>query len=234
VAEPAPRLETVTHKSDTVPTMRLQQGLIAMLAAFSILATFGCGDQGAPPPPRAEALVAPGRITRAGRQTPEGVTLQLWRAVQVGDAASAAGFYDSRVLKAIGFDRVSGALAQQRDQLEVLRPKTISGATTALGVEVVVKGENTVAGTREPTSHVLSFLLRRSPQGWRVAYDTLLGDALPAYVYSQVQERVAPGSNKPTPEAQIAARKIGDLYRGLFSPSSDQPQAREQSTARQR
>jgi hypothetical protein len=151
------------------------------------------------------------------------VTLQLWRAVQVGDAASAAGFYDARVLKAIGFDRVSGALAQQRPTLEVLRPKVITGTKTALGTEVVVKGENTVAGTREAKTKVLSFLLRRSPEGWRVAYDTLLGDALAAYVYSLVQERVAPGSNKATPEAQIAARKIGDLYRGLFSPSSEQP-----------
>ena len=205
--------------------MRLgvRHGLTLTLASFLILGTFGCGDQAAPPVPRTEALVDPAQITRAGRQTPEGVTLQLWRAVQVGDAASAAGFYDTRVLNAIGFDRVSGALAQQRSTLEVLRPKVIAGTKTALGTEVVVKGENTVAGTREPKTKVLSFLLRRSPEGWRVAYDTLLGDALAAYVYSLVQERVAPGSNKATPEAQIAARKIGDLYRGLFSPSSEQP-----------
>jgi hypothetical protein len=137
----------------------------------------------------------------------------------VGDAASAAGFYDPHVLEAIGFTRVSGALSQQRSTLEVLKPNILSTNRTALGVEVIVQGKNVVQGTRESGTELLSFLFRRTPDGWRVGYDTLLGEALPAYVYSQVQEQVAPGSNKPSPRAQIAARRIGDLYRGLFSPT---------------
>jgi hypothetical protein len=150
------------------------------------------------------------------------VLLQLWRAVQVGNAASAAGFYDQRVLRAIGFGKVSGALAQERSHLEVIRPTNITGSRTPLGFEVVVKGENTVEGTRATKTEVFSFLFRRSPGGWRVAYDTLLGGALPAYVYSLVQEQVAPGSNAPSPEAQIAARRISDRYRELLSPEVEQ------------
>jgi hypothetical protein len=190
---------------------------VALSACFAVVAS-GCGGDSSQPLPHTQALVEPAQISRAGQKSPKGVLLKLWRAVQVGDAASAAGFYDPRVLQAIGFGRVSGSLAQQRSALEVLRPTKVTVGRTALGLEAVVEGENTVQGTRENKNEVFSFLLRRNPEGWRVAYDTLLGDALPAYVYSLVQERVAPGSNTPSPQAQIAARRISDLYRGLSSP----------------
>jgi hypothetical protein len=147
----------------------------------------------------------------------------------VGDAAAAAGFYDERVLGAIGFVRISGALAQQREHLEVLRPDRLTATRTALGVEVVVKSDNTVEGTRESKTELLSFLLRRSPEGWRVAYDTLLGDALPAYVYSLVQDRIAPNSKTPSPQARLAAQRISDLYRGLFAPKSEKPKRQKKA-----
>jgi hypothetical protein len=198
-----------------IAATRAAFGLVTCIAA--LVAVAGCGDKEQRPLPHAEALVEPAQIERAGRTSPRGVLLQLWRAVQVGNAASAAAFYDQRVLQEIGFGRISGALAQQRSRLEVLRPTNITGSRTPLGYEVVVKGQNTVEGTRSDKTEVFSFLLRRSDGGWRVAYDTLLGEALPAYVYSLVQERVAPGSNAPSPEAQIAARRISDLYRGLLA-----------------
>jgi hypothetical protein len=175
--------------------------------------------------PHTQALVPQAQIAKAGPDSPGGVALKLWRAVQVGDAASAAGFYDRRVLRVIGFIRVSGALAQQRSLLEVLQPRILSANRTALGVEVVVKGKNVVGGTRQSRTELLSFLFRRNPAGWRVAYDTLLGDALPGYVYSHVQQQVAPGSNAPLAKAQVAASRISDLYRGLFSPQG-QPSVR--------
>ena len=181
--------------------------------------------------PHTLALVQPADIAKAGRNSPGGVALQLWRAVQVGDAASAAGFYDPRVLRVIGFVRVGGALSQQRSLLEVLKPTILSTNRTALGVEVIVQGKNVVKGTRESGTEVLSFLFRRNPEGWRVGYDTLLGDALPQYVYSQVQAQVAPGSNAPSPKAQIAAQRISNVYRGLFSPSlQQQPTKRKTKT----
>jgi hypothetical protein len=212
--------------------MALPKGPAVALAISLIALASACGDESSRPLPHADALVEPAQIARVGRNSPKGVLLQLWRAVQVGDAASAAGFYDQRVLRAIGFGRVSGALAQQRSQLEVLRPTEVTTSKTALGLEVVVKGENTVQGTREEKTQLYSFLFRRSPAGWRVAYDTLLGEALPAYVYSLVQERVAPGSNVPSPKAQIAARRITDLYRGLSAPQMEQLSRRGKASAR--
>jgi hypothetical protein len=210
--------------------MALPKRRAVVLAISFIALASACGDKSSQPLPHTEALVEPAQIARAGQNSPKGLLLQLWRAVQVGDAASAAGFYDERVLRAIGFGRVSGALAQQRTQLEVLRPAQITSSRTALGLEVVVKGHNTVGGTRESKTQLFSFLLRRAPEGWRVTYDTLLGEALPAYVYSIVQERVAPGSNTPSPQAQIAARRISDLYRGLSSPQAQRPKQRAKAS----
>jgi hypothetical protein len=182
----------------------------------------GCADDPTRPMPHTQALVEPAEIARVGRNSPKGILLQLWRSVQVGNAPSAAAFYERQVLRALGFQRISGALSQQRSHLEVLRPTSVTVSRTPLGLEVVVKAENMVEGTRAPTTEVFSFLLRRSSQSWRVAYDTLLGAALPGYIYSLVQQRVAPGSNTPAPEAQVAARKIGDLYRSLLSREVEQ------------
>jgi len=225
----APARATKAYKiagrgNDFVVIVATRASLALVIFVAALVAVAGCGnDEQSRPMPSAEALVEPAQIESAGRTTPRGVLLQLWRAVQVGNAASAAGFYDQRVLQEIGFGRISGALAQQRSRLEVLRPTNITGNRTPLGYEVVVKGQNTVEGTRSDKTEVLSFLFRLGDGGWRVAYDTLLGEALPAYVYSLVQERVAPGSNTPVPEAQIAARRISDLYRGLLAPEIEQP-----------
>lgn len=188
------------------------------------LLTSGCGDKAIPPMPHTQALVGPAQIARVGKNSPSGIALQLWRAVQVGDAASAAGFYHQRVLAAIGFATVSGALEQQHEHLEVLRPARLTQSHTPLGVEVVVKGDNTVDGTRENKTEVVSFLLRRDTLGWRIAYDTILSEALPAYVYSRVQDRVAPGSTTPSRQARMASQKIRDVYRGLFAPGNEQAQ----------
>jgi hypothetical protein len=128
------------------------------------------------------------------------------------------------VLRAIGFATISGALEQQHEHLEVLRPARLTQSRTPLGIEVVVKGDNTVNGTRENKTELVSFLLRRDTGGLRIAYDTLLSEALPAYVYSRVQDRVAPGSPTPSSQARMASQKIRDIYRGLFAPGSEQAQ----------
>ena len=206
------------------------RSVLPALALCVVMLNAGCGDDASRPLPSDSALVEPAQIAKAGSNSPQGVLLQLWRAVQVGNAASAAGFYDQRVLRAIGFGKVSGSLAQEREHLQVLRPANITGSKTPLGYEVVVKAENAVNGTRQQKTEVFSFLFRRSPEGWRVAYDTLLGGALPAYEYSLIQEQVAPGSNTPAPEAQIAARRISDRYRGLLSQEVEQPQPSKQGS----
>jgi hypothetical protein len=206
---------------------RVNRGVLWRLVAFRnaalacgmllVLVVTGCGSGSTRAMPHTEAFVRLTDIKGVGGGSPSAMTLRLWRAVQVGDAVSAASYYDHRVLRTIGLGRVSSALAQQRSHLEVLRPKILSVSQTPLGAEVVVKAMNMVQGTRENPIEIFSFVFRRASQGWRVAYDTLLGDSLSAYVEGQVQAQVAPGSSAPSPKAQIAGQRIGEEYRNLFS-----------------
>jgi hypothetical protein len=99
--------------------------------------------------PLSKALVRPADIARVSRDSPVSVVLRLWRSVQVGDAASSASYYDPRVLDSLGFAAVSGTLAQQRSNLEVLRPKVVSQSQTPIGRQIIVKADNKVGGTRQ-------------------------------------------------------------------------------------
>jgi hypothetical protein len=188
----------------------------ASAAALAAAWLTGCGASSAPMP-SGEALVRSADISRVSRESPAGVVLRLWRSVQVGDAASAASYYDPRVLDRLGFVDVSGTLAQQRSTLEVLRPKIVAESQTPIGRQIIVKADNKVGGTRQNPVTLFSFALRPSLEGWRVAYDTLLGDALPSYVQAKVQQQVAPGSQTPSPKAQIAGLRAAAEYRSLFS-----------------
>lgn len=151
------------------------------------------------------------QITQGRADSPAGITLQLWRAVQIGDIPAAVVLYHEKVRRAIGVGNMAGALAQQRSSIAVLRPQIISIKRTRVGVEVTVR-----ATSRGSSVGIQSFLLRRGFNGWSVAYDTLLGDALPSYVESVVQNRLAPGSKGPLPTAQLAAARTSATYRTLF------------------
>jgi hypothetical protein len=145
----------------------------------------------------------------------------LWQAVQVGDVPSAVGLYDPRVRGAVGFTTIAGTLAQQRSALAVLRPQIVSVSRTPLGLELVVRASSRGSGVG-----VQSFLLRHGSEGWRVAYDTLLGDALAGYVQIRVQHQVAPKSNVPDPRAQLAGERATLAYQALFAdklPSAANP-----------
>jgi hypothetical protein len=178
----------------------------------AVLALFGCSGKSTRESPTEQALVTQEQIESVSGSSPEGVVLQLWRTVQVGDVSSAFAFYHSKVRGAISPENMTGALAQQRSSLALLRPRILSGSRTPMGFEVIVSATSGGSGVG-----VQSFLLRRDLEGWRVAFDTLLGDALPTYVESRVHERVAPGSNTPSPVAQQAANRIAAVYRTLFA-----------------
>lgn len=192
--------------------------VIPLVAVMSLV---GCDGKTTKQTPAEEALVAKSEVTRARVDSPVGTALQLWKAVQVGDVPSAAAFYHPKVRQTIGFGTIVGVLGQQRVSLAVLHPRIMSVQRTPLGVQVVVGARSGGSGVG-----IQSFLLRRDPEGWRVAYDTLLGDGLSSYVESQVQSRVAPRSSSPSPIAQRAAQQARIAYQTLFLktlPSDAQP-----------
>jgi hypothetical protein len=185
---------------------------VAAVATVLLLlsAAPGCSGKSTNQSPAERALVTKAEITRAA-DSPLGTVLRLWRSVQVGDVPSAAGFYDPRVRRALGFNNVVGALARQRSTLALLRPRVVSVSRTPLGSEVIVAA--TSGGSGVGTQ---SFLLRHGQEGWRVAYDTLLGDALPGYVQSEAQRRIAPESDL-SPAAIRAGERANGVYRTLFA-----------------
>jgi hypothetical protein len=198
-----------------IATSRHSASRVGIASAFLSLVAVGvvgCAGKSTNETPTEEALVTRGEIARSGGNSPPGVVLQLWRTVQVGDVPSALSYYHPRVRSAVGLRNIVGVLAQQRSSLSVLRPRIVSVSRTPLGTEVVVSARSGGSGVG-----LLSFLLRNAEGGWRVAHDTLLGDALPGYVESAVQARVAPGSNAPSPVAQLAGVRASEVYRTLFA-----------------
>jgi uncharacterized protein YceK len=181
------------------------------VVAMSVIVVSGCSGTSTRSTPQDQALVTPVQIERNHPASPQGITLQLWRAVQIGDIPSAVVLYHAKVRRAIGDRNIAGALAQQRATVAVLGPKVLAVTPTGLGVEVILRA------TSEGSSvGIQSFLLRRDDGGWRVAYDTLLGDALPGFVQADVQNRLTPGSRAALREAQVAGARVAVRYRTLF------------------
>ena len=124
---------------------------------------------------------------------------------------AAVGFYDLRVRYALGFANLTAIFADQRASLGVLKPEIVSHVRTKLGDEVVVRALSDGSGVGTQ-----SFLLHRGAEGWRVRYDTLVGDTLSSYVEQKIENR-APGSSTPSLKAQRAARRYITMYRTLFA-----------------
>jgi hypothetical protein len=166
-------------------------------------------------------------IARVGADSPAGVVLRLWRAVQVGDIPSAVGFYHPRVRRAFGFADIAGSLSDQQASISLLRPEVVAARPASLGTEVVLRLTSGGSGVG-----VQSFLVRRGSEGLRIGYDTLLGNALPSYVENEIRARVAPASDEPPRSAQAAARRVRATYRNLFA--RDLERARQHSRGGQR
>jgi hypothetical protein len=137
--------------------------------------------------------------------------LRLWRAVQVGDIPSAVLYYHERVRRVIGVGNIARALAKVRPSVAVLQPRIISVNPTPAGVEVNVRA--TSAGS---SVGIQSFLLRRGDEGWRVGYDTVLGDALSPYLESEIQNGLSPRTNAPLTSEELAGIRLSSTYRTLF------------------
>jgi hypothetical protein len=203
---------------------RTRWSLAAILCLVVAGSGLACSGKSTDKTPQENALVSERQLGRGTTDSPSRTTLELWRAIQVGDLPSAAAFYSDEVRAAIGIGNILGALAQQRASITVLRPRILSVVRTPRGIEVTLR-----AMSGGSSVGLQSFLLQRGRSGWRVVYDTLMGDALPSYVQSSVQHRVAPNSTTTAPAALVAADRIVDKYRTL---TFRFPEKRKQSKSR--
>jgi hypothetical protein len=156
-----------------------------------------------------------GPLATNKRSGPEGTVFRLWRMIQVRSYQVAALEYDERVLDALGTDTVIGALEMQQMSLAVTAPKVIAADRTPLGVLVIV---NAMSKGRPVGRY--SFLLGRKGGSWKLRYDTLLGDTLPAYVQQRVQRRIDPNADQPSQRAAAAGQRAAKTYRDLFAPAA--------------
>jgi uncharacterized protein YceK len=179
--------------------------------AISVVAFSGCSGTSTRSTPQDKALVSEAQIDRGDPASPQGITLRMWRAVQIGDIPSAVVLYHQSVRRAIGVQNIAGTLAQLRAPVALLQPKVLSVATTELGKEVTLR-----AMSGGSSVGIQSFLLLRDQGEWRIAYDTLFGDALPTFVQGDVQNRLGSNSSAAVRKAQVAGARMAVRYRTLF------------------
>jgi hypothetical protein len=109
------------------------------------------------------------------------MSLLFW--AQWGSPANIIAEYDRGVASAISVSNVVGAWEAIRQSILTSLPKMVFERSNAAGDEAFVGIKlETILG---PPARQ-SFVLRRTAQGWRIVYDTLLEGALPGYVAEQL------------------------------------------------
>jgi hypothetical protein len=126
------------------------------------------------------------------------MSLLFW--AQWGSPANIVAEYDPGVARAVEVSNLMGAWEAIRPSILLALPKIVFERSNAAGNQAFV-GLQLETTSGPPTRQ--SFVLRRTAQGWRIVYDTLLAGALPGYVV----ELLAP--NGSTKSATAAAIRIG-------------------------
>jgi hypothetical protein len=108
------------------------------------------------------------------------MSLLFW--AQWGSPANIVAEYDRGVASAVGVSNVVGAWEAIRQSILTSLPKIVFEQSNAARSQAFV-GVQIETSLGPPTRQ--SFVLRRTAQGWRIVYDTLLEGALPGYVAEQ-------------------------------------------------
>jgi hypothetical protein len=177
--------------------------LIVLVAVVSASGCTKASDETTRPTTEKIAIVD---ATRARRGSPERAVLTFMRHLQLRLTPLAIDQYDARVVEAVGEDEIIDALDAQ---LSALRTATVSGieresTSEAILVTLDLRFEDGRTGS-------YAFLLRRSQRRWRIAYDTMLADALAWRAQQEVQQ--ASGTSEATPQAIRAAQRAVARYR---------------------
>lgn len=201
---------------------RLWAGTCAMLAAT--LLTGGCGGGGGSPDEMVRTGTIPTRTTAEGRLATEPAPLSLAdvarypedsprRAVaqvlfwaQWGNIPGAIDLYDRRVIRLLGRAEMAASFGWVAPSLTSalfrLRGVARSGTATFVGVDLLTR--------QYPPGHE-SFLLRRTPDGWRIVWDTLLARSLAGSVVA----RLAPDPRDPSFAVRRRALAATERYRAF-------------------
>lgn len=105
------------------------------------------------------------------------MSLLFW--AQWGSPANIVAEYDPGVASVLGVSNLVGAWEAIRQSILLTLPKIVFKRSNAAGNQAFVGLQ--LETTSGPPARQ-SFVLRRTSQGWRIVYDTLLDGALPGYI----------------------------------------------------
>jgi hypothetical protein len=205
---------------ETMPRRRrlwLGGGCVALLAAGAI----ACGSTSKPTPRPAAAatpatpklhLLRQADLRKFPADSPQRAVLTLWYWSQWGSWPNVVAAYAPTVRGTVGDNRLAGSYAQQRGSMQVsqFEIREVNTAPTATVVTTIVRPSG---GAPIPESWTLR---QGAADRWEVVHDTFLERALPDYVQTVAQDRIAPGASKIDPRARIAGRRARETYRNLF------------------
>lgn len=185
-------------------TRTARVGIAGLLCGLAFLAA-GCSgsdEQASRSPQPGKGEAAPG--------SPEEAALDFFRLYQTSSWPVLAGGYDRRVVRALGARSMMDALvvgvgAVQKGTVRKVQTPWTAGPTV---VTVTVRAQG--------KDSTVVYVLARSGETWRIRYDSLLAEALPIYVQTEVSERT--GQVEPSEAAVRAGAEAASVYRSLFSP----------------
>jgi hypothetical protein len=184
----------------------VRSAFLAALLAFTIS---GCGGNGGKVSNVSDAT------SSAGKDGPTEIVSGYLQDVQGGAWPAVVGFYDPKVFAIVRPNAIVAMLgASLRPVLLRTGEPKFRTQSSAAGTLVLV----TMKGTGG-YSVVNSYFLRHTAAGWKIGYDSVVGDTLAKYVAARIQDRSGLSSAKGPSSAAVAA---GDAavrrYRRLFFP----------------
>ena len=204
-------------------------GFLAVLLGSAVLVSAGCGrdlDDAKVATDATETSPATGKLNReqetALRKSRDlvkdgsasSVVVSLIEDVGDGGGPAVFSVYDRRVADRVGTENLLGAFQVMATITTGTQPALVRSRKSRGGELVVVRLLRPKGGDSR-----YSFLLRRDDGQWNIVYDSLLAQALRAYVISQRSS----DPSKPSAEATKAAeRAVADLSLASLGKSSSE------------
>jgi hypothetical protein len=189
--------------------------------ALAALALAGCGGGGdsssqatgrtaaAAKPPAAQdrSLTRPGTAGAAVK-----ATLQY---IELGALAAAIAQYEPATVHSVDIADFAGGVQSLATSIAPGKARVVAVKPSKGGAIVVVALHRS-----NQTKSRYAFTLRMSGKGWRIAYDSLMDDAIRSAATSRAQSRFTPNEARTSPQASAAGIRASSAFRaaGLRGP----------------
>lgn len=187
-----------------------------------VLLPAGCGDGDSQADLATTSLVETGELPRAvisdedrdrfEEDSAERAFLDYWEALQFQDLATAVGFHELVVRKAIGEEDLIGTLRSQASLYRATKPGIVEASADGDLTSIRYLLQD-LSGSQAPHTVVW----RRQGDEWRLLYSSFLGDSLIAVVQARTQAEIDPSAQTPSDEAQEAGAAAARLQEQILA-----------------